>query len=117
MDASKALQALISGNAGELLQALDTDEITVVDFPGHPGQEITLARVGLNVMSVQGPLVQGGTAPTVEDARECYQGLVDLAREFVTEHDCGSDPTDASNPLLADLGALLDADTITGGMF
>lgn len=118
MDASKALQALVDGDNGQLLAALGTDECTVVSVPGHDtAGYITVARIGTYVVTAQGPMIQGAQFDDTDTASGIFAELVADCQAWASEHVCPASDAYDKNPLLADLGALLQADTITGGMF
>lgn len=118
MDATKALQALVSGDNGALIQALGTDEMTVVEVPGHnPDGYVTVARIGTYLLSAQGPMIQGAQFDDEATASECYADLLADVQAWASDHVCPHPDAYEGNPLLADLNTLMDMDTLDGGLF
>lgn len=119
MDASKAIQALIAGDFGQLTLALGPDESSVVTDP-NTGAEMITARFMTTVLTVMGGV--GGTFgfETVEEAHAAFEIATASAHALadgatVDAPVQGPAAPDAS--MLADLGMLLDTDTITADMF
>ena len=118
MDATKAIQALASGDVSLLIQALGTDECTVIPVPGHTESGyITVARIGNYIVSAQGDIIQGGQFDDETSASGAYAELVADAQEWASEHSCPAPDAYAGNPLLADLATLLNTETIRPDMF